>query len=499
MVNQFYDTLDKLFSTIVKPLNIFNKSEIIQEYFFRVFKSIFYASLLNNFFLYLNSDNMKACGLSSDYVEKIKRKYKKMQEDIKIALSEPYNEQLIDETYYENFKAQIKRDFPNVLKLISEIERKLDTDKAKKYLENKEEEIKKIGMSKEDFNSRYMTKVFEVSVNQKHPLNPDNFESFFTAMYDEAVPRIPEIIEKSLKLNLEEIINEHRKVQIGFEEGLYELWKEPLDLLESLIQISIESGRIHKKKLDKVVDETNKFKFSALIQIHARACQISNEILVLLKAGYVDGVLARWRALYELAVVSLFLSNSDNETSERYLEHEIWIRNKDAKEYQKYCKKLDYRPLEEEIMQKIENGKENLPKKYGDEFKYDWDWIPRTVLSNPYFKALAERVGLGHLLPFYSRSTAATHGLSRGFYRSGLMAQKQHDILLCGGSNYGLADPLQLTCISLRQITENLLSLQFDSDSLSLPFVMKYFCESISNKAVNTQKAIEKEESSKLK
>lgn len=123
MVDQFYDTLDKLFSTIVKLLNKYNKSEILQDYYFRVFKSFFYANLLDNFFLNLNSENMKACGLSNDYVEKIKRKYKKIQEDVKLALSEQYNEQLIGETYYENFKVQVKRDFPSLLKLISEIEK----------------------------------------------------------------------------------------------------------------------------------------------------------------------------------------------------------------------------------------------------------------------------------------------------------------------------------------------------------------------------------------
>lgn len=346
-----------------------------------------------------------------------------------------------------------------------------------------------------------MTNVLEVCIDPKQPFRVEDFDGLFYGKYDEAVSRISEIIERSLKLNPEEILNVHRKDQIGFEKRLYERWKESLDLLESLIQISIESGRIHKKKLDKVVDETNKFKFDAITQIHARACQIANEILVLLKAGYADGALVRWRALYELAVVSIFLSNNDNQISERYLEHEIFIRNKDANDHQKYCGILGYPPLEEEVMQQIKEGKEGLSKKYGDEFKNDWDWIPKAVLSNRNFKALAEseHVGLGYLHPFYRRSSAAAHGLSRGLYRSGLMAQKQHDTLLCNGSNYGLADPLQLTCISLRQITDTLLSLLFDSDSLSLQFVLKYFNNSISNKAVSIQKAIEKEESSKSK
>ena len=87
---------------------------------------------------------------------------------------------------------------------------------------------------------------------------------------------------------------------------IYELWKEPLDLLECLIRISFESIEKHVNKLSKDKKENN-FKLTALVNAHARALQISNEILVLLKAGYPDGANARWRSLYELAVISFFL------------------------------------------------------------------------------------------------------------------------------------------------------------------------------------------------
>jgi hypothetical protein len=125
-----------------------------------MFESSFYANLINNFFLNLNTENIEEYGLSSDYVEKIKQRYKKIQEDVELALSEPFEEQLIDETFYENFKAQVKKDFPDALKLIPEIEREIDIERAKEYLKDKAEEIKKTGRSKKDFHSVLMTKVF---------------------------------------------------------------------------------------------------------------------------------------------------------------------------------------------------------------------------------------------------------------------------------------------------------------------------------------------------
>jgi len=86
------------------------------------------------------------------------------------------------------------------------------------------------------------------------------------------------------------------------------------------------------------------------------------------------------------------------------------------------------------------------------------------------------------------------HGLSRGFCSLGLTADSQDDTLLCGPSNYGLADPLQNASISLHQITFCLLDLQPDFESLMESLVIDSFVEEIGAKAVAVQKGIENEE-----
>ena len=76
---------------------------------------------------------------------------------------------------------------------------------------------------------------------------------------------------------------------------------------------------------------------------------------------------------------------------------------------------------------------------------------------------------------------------------------RQDELLLCGASSYGLADPLQNTSISLYQVTVSLLTLQPDFESLIVMRVMDSFVREIGYKAVKIQKTIEKEESSKPK
>jgi hypothetical protein len=77
------------------------------------------------------------------------------------------------------------------------------------------------------------------------------------------------------------------------------------------------------------------------------------------------------------------------------------------------------------------------------------------------------------------------------------MDDYQNEILLVGASNYGLADPLQNTAISLLHITICLLNLEPDFESITQMQIMKNYISEIGIKAVSIQKQIEKEESSK--
>lgn len=119
-------------------------------------------------------------------------------------------------------------------------------------------------------------------------------------------------------------------------------------------------------------------------------------------------------------------------------------------------------------------------------------------MPNKNVRALAELVKLDHQQPFFRWSSAAVHGLSRGFNSLGLTADSQDETLLCGPSNYGLADPLQDASISLHQITFCLLDLQPGFESLMESFVIDSFVKEIGVKAVAVQKGIENEEDKNL-
>jgi hypothetical protein len=491
MPEKFYDVLDTVFSSVTEILYDYTTSETLQEYFANCFLSIFYAYLINAFFMALTAENAKECGPSSGRVVKIKRKYEALQKHLDLALSEPLEGPLVDEQYYKDFKAKLITDFPEALNLISEVEREIDLEKGQQYLKEKTEALKNTGKSKEDFHSFVITTALEgyVKKNKCFPRDEDLSE-LMESITSNTLPEISELFVESMKTQ-REMLEEHRETLRGFDERLYQRWQEPLDLLESLIMVAMDAGQIQQKKLVESIDKTNDWKFSTLLQIHARACQITNEILALLKAGYADGAIARWRSLHELSVISDFLLNADNAVSKRYLDHRTAMTYRDAKDYRDYCETLGFAPIEDDEFKGIKNAKERLDACYGEGFSNDWGWIPKDIVPDQKFKALEKHIRLGHLRPFYNLSAAAVHGLSKGFYRLGL--DESQNTLLCGPSDMGLTDPIQLASMSMNLVTVCLLSIQIDLESLLLMLVSQGLVEAILGKLEVVERDFQKD------
>jgi len=406
MDNEYYKELDKVYYSMREFLNMYSRSTILQNFCLNQFKSFFYGTLINNFFINLNQKNIKENNLPKGQIGKIKNKYKNIQINVKSALALSLKDKKIDDKYYNSFKIKIKKDFPEFQKVIFEIEKEIEFEKAKEYLEKKEEEIKNLGKHDTDFNTLFVTNILEVYIkNEKCLPFDEKFSKLINAVVKESLPKLSHEFFKSLNENSKKMLNDQRKYQKSFEKRLYERWKIPLNLLECLIRISLEAGEEHTNKLRKTTDSTNNFKQEALIKIHARALQISNEILVLLKSGYADGANARWRSLHELAVISFFLLHNNNNVAKRYLEHEIIKTFKEAKDYRAYYKKLRYPPMEIKEFNKIRKEKEEICKKYNDRYQDDYGWIPSSLLKDRNFKALEKLVKLDKLRPFYNFSS----------------------------------------------------------------------------------------------
>jgi len=492
---KFYKDLDKAKKELLNLLDDYPKSKIIQEFFLKKFTAFIYGNLIQNFFNNLNQKNIIKFKLPKGKIRKIKNKFADTRKDIKSAILIKLNK--VDKYYYSTFKKRVENNYPGFDRIFTEIEKYIDINQIEVYLSNTKKELANSGKSDKSFSNSLVTKSLEVYIQEKKDLPAGKNLKKIMRVVTECIPEFSEIVRKSLDKDNKQMLDHQRRCQKGFENRLYQRWEKPIDWLECLIKISLESGEGHSNKLAKTTDNANNFKRTALINIHARALHIANEILILLKTGYADGANARWRSLHELAIISLFLSKENNEISERYLDYANVRAYKEAKNYRVHYRKLGYKALDLRIVRKIERRVNTLDQKYGDDFgntSRDYNWIPRSILNNRNFTELENHVKVSHLHPFYNLSCDNIHGGSKGFYRLGLMDKSQNKILLAGASNYGLADPLQNTAISLLHINVSLLTIEPDFESILQLQIMNSYIQEIKSESVKIQKQIEEDE-----
>lgn len=133
MDGKIHTEFDKADIQIRKFLSHYGKSTIIQNCFLDEFESLFYGTLINNFFLNLGQKSIKEYNLPKGQIDIIKRKYNDVQKDLELTLASSFKNKKIDKGYYNNFKLTVETDFPEFKKIISEIENEIEGEKVKDY------------------------------------------------------------------------------------------------------------------------------------------------------------------------------------------------------------------------------------------------------------------------------------------------------------------------------------------------------------------------------
>lgn len=300
----------------------------------------------------------------------------------------------------------------------------------------------------------------------------ENFDKIISDVIEKSLPQTSNLLIKSLKSGAGEMLEEHRLIRQEFEARLLRRWSKPLNLLEMYTVISQESGEILHTDYCETAKVNNDLVFEVLTRIHGRACQITYEILCLLRSGFADGAFARWRTLHELAVISLFIYKHGIDVAERYLEYQVIENYFEMLEYQKNSKRLNLEPLSFLEYKEITDNKKHLISKFGQDFEKPFGWVASVLPKEKRnLKGLEDNVGLDHLRPYYKFACNYVHS-----------------------ANYGLADPGQNTSISLLQITICLLNIAPNYQTLMAMKVMQQLCDEICVAFFEVQVEIVKEE-----
>lgn len=284
---------------------------------------------------------------------------------------------------------------------------------------------------------------------------------------DEAVTKvleaIPEAANKAFNAGCEAMYKrlienwplEHAAQQYElheFRDGMEDRWGEGLGQLRMLLTCCREIGEKTARRYQKSKSVKYQFRRWVLLRLHARACQVSDEIICLMENGFADGAMARWRTLHEISIVAILISEGDEDLAERYILHDAVEVKRQADDYDATQVPNGFSPISKRERKSIEREYQAVLERFGPTFAHPYGWAAKRLAhKRPTFKELqaaADRAGMGS---YYKMASFNVHASARSlFFNLGSMGE---DILLAGRSNVGLVEPGERTANSLLLVT----------------------------------------------
>lgn len=299
------------------------------------------------------------------------------------------------------------------------------------------------------------------------------------------------LILNSLKRRWPSEARQQRRELGGFHKRLKRTWKHPLSSLNMLLTVVQEFGSNMNERLRD--GESVSHVVEVQTRLHARACQVGSEVAALLRTGFADGAVARWRTLHEIAVIALFISEHDESLAERYLLHEAVEMHRAAGEYQQYCDQLGCEPFSPAELQEMRDVYSSVVARFGSQFREPYGWAAEHLgKKRPKFADIERSVEIDHLRPYYRMASHNVHANPKGvLFKLGLIDQRE--LLLAGPSNLGLADAGQNTAVSLCQVSSALGQLDVTLDSVVLLRLMLALCHEVGESFVAVQRELQNE------
>jgi len=297
----------------------------------------------------------------------------------------------------------------------------------------------------------------EIKITIDEDMSYEEFSEAFTKQFLDASEEISEDMVFDLTHNYKNFSIKYLRSLRGFNKRLIKRWDKPFRLLDLFLLISQEFGGMIWDEINPLSEEN--YLPYVLMRLHARACQISGELIALLKHGYGDGALSRWRSLYETMIIASFIEKHGARTAKKYLKYSAVESYRAYRKYQENWERLQLEPLSQGVIEAITQSVEDLCAEFGSNYKNVNGWASEE-LDNPYprFSHLEEDVDFAHYRPWYKMASYHTHS-SPKMMEFSLGLYDARNLLAAGPSNIGFVDPGQNMVITLNQMNAVLLTL----------------------------------------
>lgn len=287
-------------------------------------------------------------------------------------------------------------------------------------------------------------------------------EHFFGEQYEpmvrEAAENIANMLYKYLTVSWPSEYEAQEAEIAEFKGRLERRWGKALAKLRMLLTIVREwtGGAFERWQHAKAAGKKSHLA-DVMLRLIVRACQVTDEIIVLLESGLADAAMARWRTLHEIAIVSAVIAKYGEEIAERYVYYQIVESWSAIRSYERDHTDLGFKPIPKKLTEKVRRDHDKAVKRFGERFKEENGWaaghLKLTVKERITFARLEQEVDEQYMRSPYRFASYNVHSSPKGIYVK-LGNLNDPEKYLAGKSNAGLADPGQHAAVSLSQIAQ---------------------------------------------
>lgn len=298
---------------------------------------------------------------------------------------------------------------------------------------------------------------------------------------------VSELIQEAMDRQATKLEDRHLNLS-AIASTIHGIWGDALDGLEIYIMICDEIG---DEFVDRFRSPTHKYDtVEALARLHAQAVLVASEILTLLRAGYVSGANARWRTLYELAVISWFIRDKGDETAERYLEHVSVEGHKVAVAYKEHEDILGTDLMTEERLREIDEVRKHLLMRFGPEYNEQYGWAAKALgIKRPSFVDIEKAINFQAMRPIFKILSHNVHARPDGMLENISVLTEEQATIFRGPTTVGLANPAQGAAFGLFYVTLSLLATRANARYYTLLEVIDQILDKVVHKFTDAQKA----------
>ena len=255
-----------------------------------------------------------------------------------------------------------------------------------------------------------------------------------------------------------------------FRASCYRRWQPGFDLLQVFRHFCIEVGSLFQKEFCRYDRYLHDPLLGVLMRQHANSCRIAGEIEALLRSGYPDGALARWRTLHETSVTMIVIRKYGISAAEDFIRFGLVEAVNGMETYQDTAKAMGRKPFSSAEVDAARKIRDQIVSANKD-FKSRSGWA-RAYVGAAKFEKLQEAAGLAKWKNDYKWASQNVHTTYRELRALLGMSEAAEDGLLAGPSDSGFAEPAHFTAIALSQTTSTFITCYSDDEECPIDFTL---------------------------